>query len=119
MALDQMNSSDMESAINIKGQATIPKTIREHLGLKAGDRVKFFLHPDGSVVLLPKLPAGALRGMLNHRRRRPVTIDEMNKAGCRRRFWLQASDETALIGVDNDLAKGLSPLISHFTAKSV
>lgn len=80
VALDQMNGSDMESAINIKGQMTIPKAIREHLGLKAGDRVKFFLHPDGSMVLLPKLPAGAVRGMLNHRRRRPVTIDEMNKA---------------------------------------
>jgi len=70
----------MESAITMKGQATIPKTIREHLGLKAGDRVKFFLHPDGTVVLLPKLPAVALRGMLSKRRRRPVTINEMTKA---------------------------------------
>ena len=25
-----------------KGQITIPKAIREHLGLKFGDRVKFF-----------------------------------------------------------------------------
>jgi AbrB family looped-hinge helix DNA binding protein len=70
----------MESAITVKGQATIPKAIREHLGLKTGDRVKFFLHPDGSVVLLPKLPATAMRGMLKSRRRRPVTIDEMTKA---------------------------------------
>lgn len=42
----------MESALAVKGQATIPKTIREHLALKPGDRVKFFVHPDGSVVLL-------------------------------------------------------------------
>jgi AbrB family looped-hinge helix DNA binding protein len=70
----------MESAITAKGQATIPKTIREHLGLKAGDRVKFFLHPDGSVVLLPKLRASALRGILKSRRRRPVTIEEMGTA---------------------------------------
>jgi antitoxin PrlF len=70
----------MESAITVKGQATIPKTVREHLGLKAGDRIKFFLHPDGTVVLLPKLQAGALRGMLKSRRRRSVTIDEMTKA---------------------------------------
>jgi len=41
----------MESAITVKGQPTIPKAIREHLRLKPGDRVKFFLHPDGSVVL--------------------------------------------------------------------
>ena len=52
----------MESAITVKGQATIPKAIREHLHLKAGDRVKFFVHPDGTVVLLPKLPASALHG---------------------------------------------------------
>jgi antitoxin PrlF len=71
----------VESAITEKGQATIPKAIREHLRLKPGDRVKFFVHPDGSVVLLPKLPAAALRGIMeSRRRRRPVTADEMTKA---------------------------------------
>ena len=70
----------MESAITVKGQATIPKAIRQHLRLKPGDRVKFFVHPDGSVVLLPKLPAAALRGILKSRRRRPVTIAEMTEA---------------------------------------
>lgn len=70
----------MESAINVKGQATIPKAIREHLGLKPGDRVKFFVHPDGSVVLLPKVSAATLRGIVKSRRRRPVTIEEMTNA---------------------------------------
>jgi antitoxin PrlF len=70
----------VESAITVKGQATIPKTIREHLGLKPGDRVKFFVHPDGSVVLLPKLSASSLRGIIKSRRRRPVTIAEMTEA---------------------------------------
>jgi antitoxin PrlF len=70
----------MESALTSKGQATIPKAIREHLRLKPGDRVKFFVHPDGSVVILPKLPVSALRGMLKSRRRRPVTIEQMNAA---------------------------------------
>jgi hypothetical protein len=41
--------------------------------------VKFFMHPDGSVVLLPKLPASAIRGMVRARRR-PVTIEEMGEA---------------------------------------
>jgi antitoxin PrlF len=70
----------MESAITVKGQATIPRAVRKHLGLKPGDRVKFFMHPDGSVVLLPKLPASALRGIVKSRRRRPVTIEEMTDA---------------------------------------
>lgn len=69
----------MESAITTKGQATIPKEIRDHLHLKPGDRVKFFIHPDGTVVLLPKLPASALRGMLK-RKGRSVTIEEMREA---------------------------------------
>jgi antitoxin PrlF len=70
----------MESAITVKGQATIPKAIRDHLRLKPGDRVKFFVHPDGSVVLLPKLHASSLRGIVKSRRRRPVAIVEMTEA---------------------------------------
>jgi AbrB family looped-hinge helix DNA binding protein len=53
----------MESAITSKGQATIPKAVRDYLHVKPGDRIKFFMHPDGGVYILPKLPAGALRGM--------------------------------------------------------
>jgi AbrB family looped-hinge helix DNA binding protein len=69
----------MDSAITSKGQATIPKAIREHLHLKPGDRVKFFVHPDGAVVLLPKLPAKALRGMVKSASG-PVSIEAMNEA---------------------------------------
>ena len=69
----------MESGITSKGQATIPKAVREHLRLKPGDRVKFFMHPDGSVVLLPKLPASALRGIVKAPRR-PVTAEKMSEA---------------------------------------
>ena len=69
----------MESAITSKGQATIPKPIRDHLRLKPGDRVKFFVHPDGSVVLLPKLPVSALRGIVRPQGK-PVTVEEMTDA---------------------------------------
>jgi antitoxin PrlF len=70
----------MESTITVKGQATIPKSIREHLGLQPGDRVKFFVHPDGSVVLLPKISASVLRGMVKSRKPRPVTTEQMTAA---------------------------------------
>src|SRR5437667_197511 len=84
---------NMESAITVKGQATIPKSIREHLGLQPGDRIKFFVHPDGSVVLLPKISASAVRGIVKSRSPRPVTTEQMTiGAGiiCRRadcRAW--------------------------------
>ena len=70
----------MESAITVKGQATIPKPIREHLGLQPGDRVKFFVHPDGSVVLLPKVSASAVRGMVKSRKPKPMTTERMTTA---------------------------------------
>lgn len=77
--LEYVMEVGMESAITVKGQATIPKAIRDHLGLKPGDRVKFFLHPDGTVVLLPKRPVAILRGIVG-RRARPVTLEEMDEA---------------------------------------
>ena len=65
----------MEAAITSKGQATIPKAIRDHLGLKPGGRVRFFIHPNGSVVILPKLPPTAVKGMIKPNRR--ATLEEM------------------------------------------
>jgi AbrB family looped-hinge helix DNA binding protein len=70
----------MESAITSKGQATIPKAVRDLLGLKPGDRVRFFVQPDGRVALLPKLPASALKGIVKPKRKRPATIAEMDEA---------------------------------------
>ncbi len=68
----------MESAITSKGQATIPKAIREHLHLKPGDKVKFFVHPNGTVFLLPKITVSALRGIVKSSRR--ATLEEMDEA---------------------------------------
>jgi len=70
----------MESALTIKGQATIPKAIREHLQLEPGDRIKFFIHPDGSVVILPKLRSAVLRGIVSGRKRAPVSLQRMETA---------------------------------------
>jgi antitoxin PrlF len=70
----------MESALTVKGQATIPKAIREHLRLQPGDRIKFFVHPDGSVVILPKIPTSALKGMISSRRRKTPSLEEMDEA---------------------------------------
>ena len=68
----------MESALTVKGQATIPKAIREHLHVGPGDRIKFFIHPDGSVALLPKVSTSSLKGMIRSRRR--VSLNEMEAA---------------------------------------
>ena len=70
----------MESALTMKGQATIPKAVRDFLGVKGGDKIKFFFNPDGSVVILPKLPITALKGIVPLRRDKPATLDEMDRA---------------------------------------
>lgn len=70
----------MESSLTVKGQATIPKAIRDHLRLQPGDRIKFFVHPDGSVVILPKLPTSTLKGIVPANKRRHVSLAEMDAA---------------------------------------
>lgn len=69
----------MEATLSSKNQATIPKQVREYLNLKPGDRFKFFLQPDGVVVILPKIPMRKLKGSVP-RGKRPVSIEAINDA---------------------------------------
>jgi antitoxin PrlF len=67
----------VESTLTTKGQVTIPKEVRDQLHLAPGDKVKFFIQPDGRLVILPKLPASALRGMFRSRVG-PVSLEDMD-----------------------------------------
>lgn len=65
------------ATLTSKGQTTVPKEIREHLRLRAGDRIEFLIEEDGRVVLVPATyDAAELAGMLP-RPKRPVSIEEM------------------------------------------
>ena len=68
----------MEAKLSSKGQATIPKAVRERLEIKPGDRFKFFFHPDG-VMILPKIPTKRLKGSVPGLAR-PVTLEEIDRA---------------------------------------
>lgn len=66
-----------------RGQTTIPKHIRERLGLEAGDRV-LFLVKDGEVVLQPvKHGLRDLQGSVKPRRK-PEDFDEVRREVRRR-----------------------------------
>jgi len=68
------------TTVTSKGQVTIPKDIRDALGVKAGDRVLFLQRPDGRVVVEAEtIDARSLRGMLKHRGE-PVTIEQMEES---------------------------------------
>jgi antitoxin PrlF len=78
----------MDSTLTSKGQITIPKEMRDKLNLAPGDKVKFFIQPDGNLVILPKLPITALKGMVRPIGR-PVSLEEMDAAiakGATRRY---------------------------------
>jgi len=53
--------------------------VREYLNLKPGERFKFFLQPDGTVVILPKIRTSRLKGSVP-KLNRPISIEEMNIA---------------------------------------
>ena len=68
------------ATVTSKGQITIPKAIRELLGVRPGDRVVFVRRPAGEVVVEAEtVDVRSLRGMLGHDGP-TVTVEEMNEA---------------------------------------
>lgn len=69
------------STLTSKGQITIPQSVREALGLQAGDKVDFVREEPGTykVVALRK-DAKTLRGRFAGRVGRPVSIEQMADA---------------------------------------
>ena len=41
------------ATVTTKGQVTIPKEVREHLGVETGDRLSFVVQEDGTVIVKP------------------------------------------------------------------
>ena len=68
------------ATITSKGQITVPKEIREALGVRAGDRLAFRARADGTVVVEAEtVDMMTLRGALKPRVR-GVTVEAMNEA---------------------------------------
>jgi AbrB family looped-hinge helix DNA binding protein len=68
------------SRITSKGQITVPKAIRETLGVEPGDRIAFRVQEDGRVVVEPEtVDLRSLRGVLKPRRR-GVSVEDMAAA---------------------------------------
>ena len=68
----------LESAVSSKGQTTLPKPVREALGVRAGDRVRYAIL-DGEVRILPVRAIGRLFGALKHDGP-PVALEDMDRA---------------------------------------
>lgn len=69
----------VESRITSKGRTTLPKSVREALGVKPGDRVRYHILGD-EVRIIPVRPLSRLLNVLKHDGP-PVTLEEMEGAG--------------------------------------
>ena len=69
-----------EAKMTSKGQLTVPKDVRQKLGLKPGDRIRFLLEADGRVRLMPaKRDISELVGILP-KPKRALRLEEMDEA---------------------------------------
>jgi antitoxin PrlF len=68
------------SRMTSKGQITVPKAVRDALGVEPGDRLAFRIEDDGRVLVEPEtVDIRTLRGVLKPRRR-GVGVEEMAAA---------------------------------------
>lgn len=67
------------STLTSKGQLTLPKPIRDYLGVDTGDQVEFIINDTGEVILTSKTIAiEDIYGMI--KKKKGVTIEDMNLA---------------------------------------
>jgi AbrB family looped-hinge helix DNA binding protein len=66
------------TTISSKGQVTVPRDVRERLGLQAGDKIAWSMLSNGTIVLRPKTRRLAdLVGILTQPGQPGVSVDEM------------------------------------------
>jgi antitoxin PrlF len=71
------------AVITSKGQITIPKSVRERLGVGAGDRVEFVEAENGVfTVVAATRDVKELKGIVP-KPAKPVSVDDMNRAVAR------------------------------------
>jgi AbrB family looped-hinge helix DNA binding protein len=68
------------ATVTSKGQLTLPKSVRDELGIRAGDRIDFVKMDNGRFAIIPKTGSiKALKGIIP-KPDRPVTLEDMQEA---------------------------------------
>jgi len=69
------------STITSKGQTTIPKAVRDRLGLHSGDKIDFVFDAGGQLVIKPRtVHVRDLFGILKPKDGRIATLEDMENA---------------------------------------
>ena len=76
---DAIGADLIESSIGSTGRTTLPKPVREALGVKPGGRVRYVIFENNEVRLLPVRPVSRLFGALKHAGP-PATLKDMDGA---------------------------------------
>jgi AbrB family looped-hinge helix DNA binding protein len=69
--------------LTAKGQLTLRQEVRDHLGVRPGQKLSVELLPDGRVALKPaerKADISGLAGLLHRPGQRALSLDEMQEA---------------------------------------
>ena len=77
------------ATLTSKGQLTVPKAVRDALGLATGDRVQFVEQDGGFRLIAATRDARELKGMFAGRRKKAATLEEVKASAARgavRRF---------------------------------
>ena len=68
-----------ESTLTSKGQTTVPRQVREQMGVGAGARLVWHVMPGGAVMVRAKTHSVlSLAGSLKSPQKTPVAIEDMN-----------------------------------------
>jgi antitoxin PrlF len=82
-------ATTVEATVSSKGQVTLPKALRDHLGIQTGSRIRFSLAPNGgfqaSHVLYELEDIWKIADQ-GGKAKRVMTFEEMNEAKARR-IW--------------------------------
>ena len=71
----------MFATLTSKGQITLPKEIRDRLGLDVGSTLDFQVLPDNTITARAVKPdARRLRGLLKSPHPEPLTVEQMDEA---------------------------------------
>jgi len=69
-----------DATLTSKGQTTIPKEIRDSLGMKPGDHMTFTLMPDSTVVMRVKRKSIAdVAGLLRKKGRKALPVERLSR----------------------------------------
>jgi AbrB family looped-hinge helix DNA binding protein len=69
-----------DSTLTAKAQTTVPKDVREALGVKPGDTLSWRVRGNRATVRAKNQPIASIFGMLHDPKRKPLSLEDIDAA---------------------------------------